>query len=608
MKKSAIYMNPTGENNISKIEILDLSSFRNQEKMLELSSIMGVSNIVGKAVFSSKKMDIYSPSDLAKIYGANLSSIIHPVEEYNASQQSFSSLKDIISSDKKILIYGDYDGDGITSALIFREVLKKLVSVDRILLDFSRVGEDGFGFSHRSAMFAIDTSNNIGAVVILDTGSNSEDNLKILSNAKIPTIVIDHHPLEKNTNKIKDIMYVNPHLPENVTPHPEELRNAGLIWYYSRALLKYLNVDDSFLYGYSLAMSALGTIADAGSQFEGIYNRAILKEGLAPKVLSSVPGYQEMFETDVESILSDLSFPEIAKGFRIFSLAKRMKILYADIICEYFMPETSNERREEILKDLSKKYDLFLNIADRATEKLLEEIDNTKNSVVAMADPDIVPSDFIGLSGTLASRIQSRIKKPAVIFVKDSDNTLKGSWRTGNFDGNSIISEIKDINGSIVEGYGGHAPAGGVLLKNKRNLLPFSFMFEEIVSQTSENSQRSFYNNPNVEKKFVSFIMKSSDFILKDFLDLTVITPLNRYDVSAPKILLLNVIISDIINENLIELSCVSGEKVLCSYSLRNGEYKKGDKVDIMLETKVGFKEISFSSDFMLLSDLRISD
>ena len=535
LKKSCNYIVPDENGVAKKIEVIDLSAFRNTEKMNQFSKATSIPFSISQILLSNKKIEAMEIDHLATIYSHKLKDIHHPLETYDSTIKSIELCKKFFATDANIGIYGDQDEDGVPSALILFETISQFIHSTRSYTDFSKVGEDGFGLSMRGAQNLLESGCKL--IFVLDTGSSSEDTLQYLVDNGINVVVIDHHPLVDGINLVKNVQYIDPHLYVDKTPKPEELRNAGLTWYFGRKLLEELNGDVNKHYEYPLAISAIGTVADAGNQFEGIYNRGILHEGLKPYRLSLIPYFSELFGTQSIDMYNDLNKEEISRGYRILSLAKRSKNVFAGDVYTMLNLNSTDEQRAEIMEMLNKKYEEFLTIVDLATDELLKRINVDAPIIVDMASSEIVPDEWIGMSGTLASRVLSRLKKPAFLFVQDCDGSLKGSWRTGELSGSEMLSRVKEQNENIVAKFGGHSVAGGLLLKSKKQLFPLKFLLEQQMANTYSN-KKTFYNNPNVEKKFVTVIFNSDEFVAENYSGLVVLAPFSRYEVRSVSLLL----------------------------------------------------------------------
>lgn len=586
MKKQKVYLGPDGTGEVKKTEVINLTFFRSKKRITQFAEKIHIPELWSSCILSNKMFDNFSLDELQDLYNSEirLKNLKHPVENYQVSLESIASLKELVEQkpNLKIGIYGDYDGDGITSTLILQNALAQIIPADRIFIDFSRVGEDGFGFSERG----LKNLEGLGCEIIyvLDTGSNSEDVLRmgIESESIKNIIVVDHHPLLEENSKVEGVFYVNPHLPENKTPNPEELRNAGLTWFYARKLLESFNINTDSHYEYPLAISAIGTVADAGNQFEGIYNRRLLHEGLQPDKLKNIEGLELIFRAPENRFINNLSDDELARGFRIISLGKRTKSILPDIVYELLLPATTKKRREEIITILNETYEIFMDMAEKATEHIMESYDEKEDIVVAVAPSEIVPHEYIGLSGTLASKIRSRTKKPAIIFVRDEDDSLKGSWRTGDINGEELMRNANQQKENLIEQFGGHAPAGGVLLKSQKAFFSFAFIITETLRDIKTNKPRTFYNNPNVSKHFVTNIIDINE-LNQEFNDFIIgLTPFNRYDIKPLSFLLENQEISKngseiIIKSNSGDISCEISEEIDIN------ELKEHQVVDLIL-------------------------
>jgi single-stranded DNA-specific DHH superfamily exonuclease len=306
-----------------------------------------------------------------------------------------------------------------------------------------------------------------------------------------------------------------------------------------------------------------------------------------------------------------MSAPEIARGFRIMSLAKRMKNIIPDMVFALFAKESPMELRMEMLGILEDKYELFLDIADRASDAMLAKIDPRDKIIVEIAPAEIVPSGYIGMSGTLASRIMSRLKKPAIIFVEDCDGTLKGSWRTGEINGETLMRTIAAKSPGILEKFGGHAPAGGLLLETRKRFSTFKFLVQDELESLRVVPPKEWYDNPNVRKYFSTISRDSKAFVVEEFDRIWLLAPFNRYDVKRPSVFVTNVLVENIEttgNEKLLRFIDGAGHSVEVSLGEdTTTEIKDHSVVDLLLVLSILTPDsFGYSSELVIPSQFRM--
>jgi len=350
-------------------------------------------------------------------------------------------------ADKDVVVFGDYDVDGVLSSFMCEKLLLKLgaSSVDVYLP--SRT-DDGYGLNEESVNnFLSICKKDYKLVVILDCGSSSKKQIekikKHIKNAFV--VIIDHHIIDdKNFSSNADCV-TNPRL-NDATPYCA----GGLIYQLVRQCAKSKSIDHLFYIPYA----AISTIADVcpltGS------NRIIVKNGLHFLRMCHDPGIDSLFKVaEIEKnkcTSEDVSFrigPMINASGRIkmaskaFQLFRKKNLEDAEEIAKNL--HLLNEERKKI-----QKY-----IADEAIDQF-ETNRNGKNSALLYRDnwnPSVV--------GIVASKIAERYNIPVICFGKSKDQ-IKGSARSIN---GINIKEIMDDCSHLFSHYGGHEMAAGAALK-----------------------------------------------------------------------------------------------------------------------------------------------
>ena len=147
-------------------------------------------------------------------------------------------IKAAVNQGETVLVYGDYDVDGVTASTIMCEALK-LAGVKRVEVMLPDRFIDGYGMSERCLERAVELK--VGLVVTVDCGSNNAEVIKKLAEHKIDTIVTDHHELMSGVPE-RALAVVNPkrYGEEEVDLERKELREicgAGVAFMVMQALV-----------------------------------------------------------------------------------------------------------------------------------------------------------------------------------------------------------------------------------------------------------------------------------------------------------------------------------------------------------------------------------
>jgi single-stranded-DNA-specific exonuclease len=355
-----------------------------------------------------------------------------------------------------IVVFGDYDVDGVTSTAFLVHILGRLGAKIRYLLP--RRLDEGYGLS-RSALERMIGEGRPDLLIAADCGTNSRDEIQFLREKGIDIIVIDHHTGRDAACVCEGEILVNPHICDG-EKHPwSNLCTAGLVFKFAHALLKQLREE-----GDAVAMKidlreyldlvALGTIADL-VPLTG-ENRILASKGLERMgtphrigllALYSVSGIQP----DQPITPFDVSFrlsPRINVSGRLSDARAAVEMLLSDDMVACVKTAQSfdemNRSRQNIERDIA-----------QAAIKIVE--------AHYADDPALVLYDqgwHPGVVGIVASRIANHFHRPTVVLGAESGGSfLKGSGRSA--DGIDMI-EVLGACSAHLAGWGGHPFAVGV--------------------------------------------------------------------------------------------------------------------------------------------------
>ena len=315
---------------------------------------------------------------------------------------------------EKIVIYGDYDADGVTSSTLLRDALK-YYGCEKIEIILPNRFTDGYGLNPP----AVDNITRKGAklVITVDCGSGSEETIALLKERGIDTVVTDHHEIP-NVPK-SAVAVVNPKQSDKVGVR---MAGVGVAFAVARALN--MDMNDGKCDGqekWMLDLVVIGTICDSMELREE--NRILSYYGMI--------GFQ--------------------LGPRI-NAAGRMKS--ADLALDLMM-STSRSKAFTLANELD-----GLNKERReAQDKAVKEIAvNDKDAVIVACG-----QWHEGILGIIAGRLVELYQKPAFALTDLGDGRLKGSGRSfGEF---SLADVLRHCPEGMLLAGGGHAGACGVSLK-----------------------------------------------------------------------------------------------------------------------------------------------
>lgn len=367
-------------------------------------------------------------------------------------------IKAAVNQDETVLVYGDYDVDGVTASTIMCEALK-LAGVKRVEVMLPDRFIDGYGMSERCLERAVELK--VGLVVTVDCGSNNAEVIKKLAEHKIDTIVTDHHELMNGVPE-RALAVVNPkrYSEDEADLEKRELREicgAGVAFMVMQALvLEGLIPQNQEKWFLDLVL--IGTICD--SMVMNQINRELAYFGLIILQKTKRVGILELMRVagvqkiDSEAIGFQIG-PRLNAGGRMESAEISLKLLM------------SKERAEAAM--LAEELNRLNGERRTAQRAALEEI-------LVDSEPVIVAAGnwHEGVLGIIAGRLVEKYHRPAFV-LGETEGIYKGSGRSfGDF---NLAEAIKAVNETLIGG-GGHAAACGVKLK-KEDLM----RFKEAVNQ-----------------------------------------------------------------------------------------------------------------------------
>ncbi|MFT7512812.1 MAG: single-stranded-DNA-specific exonuclease [Candidatus Omnitrophota bacterium] len=357
-----------------------------------------------------------------------------------------------IDGGESILIYGDYDVDGVTSTALMLNVLRDL-GAEKLDHFIPHRIDDGYGLTPET-MQAVHEQAHPGLVITVDCGTGSVEAVELGEELGIDVIVTDHH--ETSAGVAPALAVVNPKLGEAEDLHI--LAGVGVAFKLCHALIKAGREDgrkvatsiDLRKYMYLVSM---GTIADMVPLVKE--NRILARYGLDAMNRKTPIGLQAL--SKVAAITDAISSYHI--GFLIgprINAAGRMS--ESDRALECLM-ETQLDHAMEIAGELDAANKERQQTEQEIVEAALQEIETYFDPATTFAIVAGQPGWHPGVVGIVASRIVQQYHRPAVIIGVDENGKGKGSCRSiSGFDLVAGLGEADDL----LNKYGGHKMAAGL--------------------------------------------------------------------------------------------------------------------------------------------------
>ncbi len=368
----------------------------------------------------------------------------------------------------KVLVYGDYDVDGVTSTTLLFKVLKAL--------DFQAVvyipnrQEEGYGLNKDAIEKAFQAQ--VKVLVTVDCGIASVEEIRMANELGIDVIITDHHepPLELPPA----LALINPKLPDSGYPF-FHLAGVGVAFKLAQALLARLGEQEKIvtLEQEILDLVALGTIADIVPLVGE--NRIMVAKGLAQM--------ENTRHLGLEALLAEcgLQGKPLTAGQIGFVIAPRInaagRMNTARVGLELLLTDDW-AKAESLAKELSQE-----NLLRRQTEQdiLAEAIDILEKGPIPRVIVLSAPHWHHGVIGIVASRLVERYYRPVFMIAEDGEES-KGSARGIR---NYHVLEQMSLQGDLLTKYGGHRQAAGFSLPTQ-NIPFFRERLNEAVAEWPE--------------------------------------------------------------------------------------------------------------------------
>lgn len=369
-----------------------------------------------------------------------------------------------LETGEKILVHGDYDVDGVSSAALLIRTLTRLGG--NIIYRVPHRKRDGYDIKPITAEEA--HAEGASLIITADCGVTACETIAHAQTLGVDIIVTDHH---EQGNTLPDaVAVINPKRHDSTYPFPD-LAGVGVALKFAQALVRRLGHNDRKFIEKYLDLAALGTIADVMPLIGE--NRVIAKFGLKALQETKKVGLQAMLErTELKGRRLTTHSIGFVLGPRINAVGR---LDDAAIALQLLLTTDAHEARElvEVLEQRN---------SERQVEqaRILEEA----RAILGERDLDSVRALVIshagwnsGVVGIVASKIVEQYRRPAILLSLDEESGVaSGSARSIEV---FNMIEALDKCRELLDKAGGHAYAAGVSLKSE-NLAKFESKLNEV--------------------------------------------------------------------------------------------------------------------------------
>lgn len=430
---------------------------------------------------------ITKPDEVKEFLNPFETTLTHP-NAFTGMQKAVERISKAVDNGENILVYGDFDADGVTSTSLLLRTLKELgAKVDYFIPDREL---HGHGLNAK-ALVKIMTEKKPKVIITCDCAVSDVEQVKFINSFKIDVIITDHH--EAPDELPPALAIINPKaqdaLDEKLAAkeinYLTSLAGVGVAFKLAQGLLEYYNKLD-FIYDI-LPYVAVGTVADLVPLIGE--NRYFVAKGLQLISSGKHLGLTRLLESAGYNIEQGITSENIAFGVaprinasgRLDTIDDALKVLVSDNKQEIEMSIISLNNFNKIRQELCES--IFLE-----AEEMLKNQGNSDNSIILFN-----PKWHIGIIGIVASRLVEKYYKPAFLMTY-SEETKQIRCSARGVSGISIY-DVLSANSELFDGFGGHEMAGGC-----------SFSTEKVTFEEVKKALNSAINEIVDGKEFKPFI------------------------------------------------------------------------------------------------------
>lgn len=361
-------------------------------------------------------------------------------------QKALDRIEKAKNSGETVIVYGDYDADGITGTATMWETLHALGL--KVLPHIPNRFTEGYGLNLQTVSELKEKYKDLGLIITVDHGIVAGEKVQKVKDMGIDMIITDHHQKAKSLPKPLSLIYTT------------QIGGSAVSWFFAKEIVNHFSIKN-FSIESRLELAAIGTVADQLVLTD--INRSIVKYGLLQLNKTKRLGLNAMIQ---EASLKKGELGTYEIGFVIAPRINSMGRLRNGIESLRLLCTKDPQKAGLIAQDISLVNKERQNIVDTVvlhSKKYYESL--SQQSVIVLADE----SYHEGVIGLAAAKLVEEFYKPSIVLSKKGD-IAKASARSIN--GFNIIQAIRQLESLYIEG-GGHPMAAGFSIKTE-NIQEFS--------------------------------------------------------------------------------------------------------------------------------------
>ena len=353
--------------------------------------------------------------------------------QFDDIDKAVQLVKDIIAKKGKIIIYGDYDADGIMGT----SILVKMFQYLNVVVDYYLPSRylDGYGINLKHAQEYIDQKYDL--VITVDNGITANEPIELLHKNGVKVLVLDHH-------QVGDVIPNADAICHPTYSHFGEVASSGAFTAFMFSISLLGRVDK-----YLATLASVSLISDMMPLLD--YNRNLLR--------AVFKAYRHGEFLTLDLLGDNEPFNESLIGMkiapRINSIGRLTEDESINKIVEYFV----SDNKEFILN-----YHAYI-LEMNESRKQISKIDVADFEIEESAKAIVVKGDYKeGIIGLVANSLMMKYRVPVIVFSAPTDGIIKGSGRCP--EGCDIVDIFSHLSDLIITS-GGHSLAGGCSIKEE---------------------------------------------------------------------------------------------------------------------------------------------
>ncbi|MBU0647080.1 single-stranded-DNA-specific exonuclease RecJ [Patescibacteria group bacterium] len=416
--------------------------------------------------------------EIKKFFQVNYNNLLDPFL-FKHMNEAVDLIISHIKAGNKIVIYGDYDADGITASAILVEILTIFKANVGVYIP-DRTSE-GYGLNEKAIDEIARTETKL--IITVDNGIRNKKEVAYIKNLGLNVIITDHHEAPVDKNDWPDCLIINPHAEDYSF---KSLAGVGVSFKLTLALIKKSKLTEEQkkrLEERILDLVTIGTVADCVSLIGE--NRILVSYGL--KMINKLPriGLSELIKVaqgngpkkDISSWnISWQIAPRINSAGRLDHANTAFRLLI-----------TKDQKEAKLI---SEKLNIKNSERQKLTEAIVEsckikvEKEMLDDKILILVSPSLDENAKAldwpeGVIGLVAGKICELYSRPTLVITK-MDKEIKGSGRS--IEEFNITKAIEQANQYLVK-FGGHAQACGFTVNNQVDLLKFAIDLKKIAKE-----------------------------------------------------------------------------------------------------------------------------